>query len=242
VGNPAPDPLPYADPKVPSGPTGFEATGYPSDDAGPLEGCVKDDGTSLSLVPGRLNSVGLGSFTVVALVCVIGAIFCLPVPGQPAHAPWGTRISNAAFASFGVLVFYFLLRSPNRDRRPWIVVERESKRILLPRSKRSFSFADVVRLQLVCFSRRGAFAEATGTGRDPPAGELQIVYRESGKEQTWCVVSELNVPAAKQFSVAIHQISGVPVARAIYHPALAEWRVEPFDGDCVPPRGGHGIC
>jgi hypothetical protein len=126
---------------------------------------------------------------------------------------------------------YFCLRSPNRDRRPWITIDRKKQRILLPRSRRSFTFAEVVRLQLVCFSRLGAFAEATGTGNKPPTGELQIVFRESGREQTWCVVSGLHVPAAKQFSVAFRQITGVPVSRAIYHPALREWRVEPFDGD-----------
>jgi hypothetical protein len=41
MGNPTPDPVPYADPKLRTGPPGFAAPGYPSDDAGPLEGCVK---------------------------------------------------------------------------------------------------------------------------------------------------------------------------------------------------------
>jgi hypothetical protein len=60
---------------------------------------------------------------------------------------------------------------------------------------------------------------------------LQIVFSESAGEQLWSVVSGLHVSVAKKFAVAARQISGIPVSRAIYHPVLKGWRVEPFDGD-----------
>jgi hypothetical protein len=192
---------------------------------------VQDNGTCLSLVPSRVINPRLIPFTIIAVIWAVGAFVYLPLHRRPTTPLWASRIFVGTFVSFGLTVFYFCLRSPNRDRRPWITVDREAKRILLPRSRRSFSFAEVVRLQLVCFSRLGAFAEATGTGKKPPDGELQIVFHESGKEQAGCVVSGLYAPAAKQFSVAFRQITGVPVSRAIYHPALGEWQVEPLDGD-----------
>lgn len=230
--------VPYADAKLPVGPTGFQVVSYPSDGAGYVGGRLRDDGVRLSLEPtGTLNArwipIGL-----VWLARSVGLIAYSETHRRAATTTpvWFTRTVCVAFATGTGLLFWYLLKPESNSRVPWITVDRQSKRVLLPRGKHSFAFSEVVRLQLVSFGHVGVSADRlTNRGR-PDTGELQIVFRQGGREHAWAVVSSPYGPVVKEFSVVFRRITGVPVARA-YRNLVNEWQVEPFDGewDVVPP-------
>jgi hypothetical protein len=227
-----PEPLPYADPKLPVGPTGFQVLSYPGDAAGYVGGRVKDDGARVSLEPtGALNARWIPIFLVWLAWAVFGVIWVPKQPRSPTPTPqWARRLEMFAFVSGSGLLFWYLLKPESPSRVPWITVDRMSKRVLLPRGKHSFSFDDLVRLQLVSFDRVGGPAGSLTARNKPDTGELQIVFHKSGKEHTWAVVSSPYGPVVKEFAVAFRQITGVPVSRA-YRNLLGEWQVEPFDGE-----------
>jgi hypothetical protein len=227
-----PEPIPYADPKLPVGPTGFQVLSYPADSAGYVGGRVKDDGVRLSLEPtGTLNARWIPIF-LVWLAWAVFAVMWIPKQSRsPTAIPlWARRVEMLVFVSGTGLLFWYLLKPDSPSRVPWITVDRMAKRVLLPRGKHSFPFDDVVRLQLVSFDRVGGSAGSLTARDKPDTGELQIVFRKSGKVHTWAVVSSPYGPVVKQFSVAFRQITGVPVSRA-YRNLIGEWQIEPYDGE-----------
>jgi hypothetical protein len=227
-----PEPVPYADPKLPVGPTGFEVRSYPSDGAGYVGGRVRDDGVNLSLEPtGTLNArwipIGLIWLAWSASMILYSETHRRPATTTPV---WFSRAAGILFVTGTGLLFWYLLKPESNSRVPWITVDRMAKRILLPRGEHSFPFHDVVRLQVVSFGHVGASADTLTYRGKPDTGELQIVFRKSGQEHTWAVVSSPYGPAVKQFSVAFRGITGIPVSRA-YRNLIGEWQVEPFDGE-----------
>jgi hypothetical protein len=116
-----------------------------------------------------------------------------------------------------------------RGRLPWIVVDREKKRIFFPNGTRSYPFSAVIRLQLVSFARVGWDPTRLHYRGGPGRGELQMIIRERGKEETWCIVAHPNPIEVRKFAIAFHQATGVPVARA-YPTTTGHWHVEPLDG------------
>jgi hypothetical protein len=220
-----PKPVPYADPKLPVGPTGFQVRSYPSDGAGYVGGRPKDDGVRLALEPtGALNARWIPIF-LIWLAWAVFAVICVPRQGRsPTPTPlWARRVEMVVFVAGAGLLFHYLLCPESRSRVPWIAVDRLSKQVLLPRGKHAFPFHDVVRLQLVCFEK------VRVRGDKPDSGELQIVFRKDGREHAWAVVSGAYGPVVRRFSVAFRRITGVPVSRA-YRNAIGEWQVEAFDG------------
>jgi hypothetical protein len=90
-------------------------------------------------------------------------------------------------------------------------------------------FSAVIRLQLVSFARVGWDPTRLHYRGGPGRGELQMIIRERGKEETWCIVAHPNPIEVRKFAIAFHQATGVPVARA-YPTTTGHWHVEPLDG------------
>jgi hypothetical protein len=236
-----PAPLPYADPRLAAGSTGYRATSYPADYAGYGNGRVFDDGTILRLEPSPVFSWRTLWWWLAILVW--GALVFLLCTGSRQH-PLSFR-GRAILAVVAVAVAAILTLLPMvSDRRtggmlPWIVINRKAKRIQLPRERRELPYEHVVRLQLVSFGKVGLSKSMLNYSGVPPSGELQIVFNDAGSEQTWCVVDQPDADPVNVFALAFHEATGVPVSR-VYPTVSGEWHVEPFDGTRQSGRDSAG--
>lgn len=224
-------PIPYADPRLPTGPAGFRSYAYPSDYAGVLNGQVRDDGRQLRLEPSPLQSLRIPLALTVALwggVCLSVWLLEAPragdIPFLPRHDP---GLFCLAVGATG-LIFPCLLNF-RRHRRPWIVVDRLQRCIYLPRANRGFEFSEVMRLQMISFAPVGFSMRKLEYRGKPASGELQIVFTENGREETRCIVRLPHPPALKRFAIAFHAVTNVPFARVYPVAGTGEWVIEPFD-------------
>jgi hypothetical protein len=229
MGDPTQTPLPYADPTTATGAGGYRARRDPSDDAGPLNGRVVDNGSFLQLEPSSLLSrrilalcVVLAAWSAVVLVTSIG--------NRRGSSMSASVLKAMLFIAIPVVGFFGPMWSARRrGPLPWIVVDRNARLVRLPREKRDIPMASVIRLQLVSFGRVGVSSQTLSYRGVPPSGEFQIVFDDGGTEQTWCVVYWPDADAVKAFSKAFHDATGIPVSR-VYPTTTGEWHVEAFDG------------
>jgi hypothetical protein len=185
----------------------YSALSYPSDSVGRFSGRVVEGTSTLAFVPGPFLSFRLWSIAVI----IAWGILCFALMTlDPKHKPPHAVVTYTAPVLFTLLLVIGLMNWVWRYRRasklPYIVVDRLAKRIELPRQKRGFAFADVVRLQFIHF----------GTGRHhwPGAsdGELQIVFREADRELTWCVLADAYPSAIKQFLLAVRTTTEISIS------------------------------
>jgi hypothetical protein len=233
MGDPTQIPLPYAEPTTATGVGGYRPQRYPSDDAGPLNGRVVDDGSLL-----RLEPTPFLSRRVLPLLLVLAAwsafVIMTFVGNRRGTSKPASVLKAMVFIAIPVVGFFGpMLRARRRGRSPWIIVDRSAKLVRLPREKRDIRFASVIRLQLVSFAPVGVSSRTLSYRGVPPSGEFQIVFHDGRSEQTWCIVYWPDADAVKAFSKAFHDATDIPVSR-VYPTTTGEWHVESFDGT------GHG--
>ena len=224
-----PDPIPYADRSLPTAGVVYQQMAFPSDWAGfwnPAR--FVEDPTNLRLEPGPLHR-SIGVFVGGALT--LGAMFIAARGGF--RSPNGFpvfQVSVCGLLFLLLFIFPAICAIRRRQRTPWIAVDRERRVISLPRAPKSVPYSSVVRLQLVSFARVGWSSRTWSYHGEPYSGELQIVFRNGAREETWCVVSWPAAHVLKRFVVAFREASGIPVSRVTQRVG-GEIVVEAFDGE-----------
>jgi hypothetical protein len=224
-----PDPIPYAEPSLPTGGVVYRQLEYPSDRAGfwnPAR--FADDGTTMRLEPGplRLRLIAVCS----AVACFMGVMFVTERSRTDSANLTKLAFQVSVWGLLGVLLFIApgLCALWRRQRTPWISVDRSRKAINLPRARTVIPWTRVVRLQLVSFARVGWSARTLSYHGEPYSGEVQIVFHDGPRDQTWCIVAWPAKDVFKRFAVAFHQATEIPVSRITHH-VSGEWVVEAFD-------------
>jgi hypothetical protein len=210
------EPIPYADPSLPIGPTGYTPMSYPSDCAGffnPAQ--FTDDGTVLRLRPGPTWSRVLAAFA----FALAFSLFLIFINRAHARASKPAKPIRAAVIGFvmaaTVCCLPYIDQGWKRRRKPWIEVDRHKKRIILPREHTMIAYGIVIRLQVVSFTKVGLSVEGLRYRGEPRSGEMQIVFQHDGKTQTRSVVSNVTPNVLKQFAKAFTEETAVPISRVI---------------------------
>ena len=225
------DSIPYAEPSLPTGGVVYRMLEYPSDRPGfwnPAR--IVDDGTLLRLEPGPLRRRLIG--VCLAVACCIGIMFvsARARPGSVNTARLTIKVSVWGFPFVLLFIVPGLRAVWRQQRTPWVSVDRTKRVICLPRARREIAWTNVVRLQLVSFARVGWSARTLSYHGEPNSGEVQIVFHDGAREQTWCIVAWPAKNVIKRFAFVFHEATGIPVSR-ITHRVSGEAVVEAFDED-----------
>lgn len=205
---------------------------YPSDSAGMAGGRFVDDGRHLRLEPPGITSGIMVAFYVLMLAWNSIALFLPPRHNPPLKSdPAGRVCVIVAIILTDVLITACFWGGRSTRREPWLIVDRQSSRIILPRENRSLAFKEVVRLQLVSVTPPKALSVPNRTRF---RGELQIIFFDAGRETTWCVAGGLSTRVLRRFIPAFSVATGVPVSRVRAINAK-EFSIEPALGSTIDP-------
>ena len=222
--------IPYADPQLRIGSSGYREYAYPSDRAGFWNPApITVSGDLLRLEPGPLFVRFIG-ICIVSLGCISAIAFT--TRSSEAHSTLTAsvvRIAVWGLLIMGLLIIPGLLSARRRLLAPSVEVDRCKRFIYLPRANKRIPFADVVRLQFVSTDPRGFSPQTLSYRGERYWGELQIVFTDCAREQTWCLVGWLSKDIARRFAGLFRQQTEIPVSR-IYVLVDGNWHVEPFDG------------
>lgn len=223
--DPAPVPLSYADASLANF-GNCQPRRWPGDDAGILDCRLIDDGDRLTLATnGLLSPRSLLLYLFMIAWCGLILLIFSTHRGGMSSGQW---VKAGLFIAIPVVgLGWRMFRERRRNAVPWIVVDRAAQMIRLPRPKRDLPFITVVRLQMVSFGPVGFSHRSLQYRGAPESGELQIIFSETGREQTWCVVHCRVSRALRQFAKRVQETSGIPVVQA-YSNWRSEWVVKPF--------------
>lgn len=215
----SPAPLPYASPRIATGPSGYRSYRYPADDAGWWNGHCKSDGQLLTFGPSPTH---LRMFPIMLLILLYAGIVVSTHWGHSRMSSWSGWIRPVILLLVPIAFaggMAWVVGKSNRD--SWITVDGAKKLIHLPIQRCTLPFAEVIRLQLVSFGPVGHLRAKSSSG------ELQIVFRDEHGEQIRCIVNQPEPGAMKRFAIAFQASTGIPVSR-VHSTISGEWHVEPF--------------